>query len=245
MSQIYINAEHVSLDYQLGKPSLFRLLTKQETQLQSVFRAINEVSFSISEGDRVAVIGRNGAGKSTLLKLIAGVLTPTQGQIHTDGEVFPLLNLSADILAKATCLQNIKLRGLYMGLKGDELDEYIESVRAEADIEPFLYSPVSSLSTGMKTRFLVSLIGGIQPDVLVMDEWIGTADQSYTEKKESKLSKLVAGSKSFVLATHNRALVNQYCDKVILMEQGNLEFIGATKEGFEHFNQLLSQKIHA
>ena len=154
MTQARITAESISLDFHLGSPGLFDLLLSmragngQRTKSGSnKFRAIDTMTFELSEGDRVGIIGRNGAGKSTLLKLLAGVLKPSEGELQIEGDAFPLLDLSSDIIQQATCLQNIRLRGYLLGMQGSDLDNYIQKVRETADIDRFLYSPVSALST--------------------------------------------------------------------------------------------------
>jgi ABC-type polysaccharide/polyol phosphate transport system ATPase subunit len=242
MSDIGITARNISLDFQLRKPSFFDLIKQSDLKgIDSKFRAVNNVSFEIVAGDRVGIIGKNGAGKSTLLKLIAGVLNPSEGQLSLKGNVFPLLDLSADIVQQATCLQNIRLSGYLKGLKGQPLDQYIESVIESADVNPFLYSPVSALSTGMKTRFLVSLIGDVEPEILIMDEWIGTADKSFTNQKTSRLNGLVESSDIFILATHNRNLLRGFCNKIMLIDQGRLSFFGDVLDGYKRFNELLAK----
>lgn len=245
MSDASIKVHNVSLDFQLRSPSILDFIKKRRKEpnhhreKSTTFSAVKDLNFVLQRGDRVGIIGRNGAGKSTLLKLLAGVLAPSRGQLEITGETFPLLDLSADIVQQATCLQNIRLRGLLMGLKGSELEAYINRVREMADIDRFLYSPVSTLSTGMKTRFLVSLIGDYEPEILIMDEWIGTTDSSFTDQNTSQMHRLVEHADIFVLATHNRALLKKYCNKVLLLEQGELVFVGDVADGFKQFNQLL------
>lgn len=237
MSEVEIVAKDVSIEFQLKKPSFFDFVKRGgRPDVDSTFRAINNISFKIQAGDRVGVIGKNGAGKSTLLKLISGVLEPNMGKLSINGSVFPLLDLSADIISQASCLQNIRLSGLLNGLRGDEMNAYIETVRRSADIEPFIYSPVSTLSTGMKTRFLVSLIGDVKPEILIMDEWIGTADRGFTDRKTSKFNKLVDAADIFVLATHNRKLIRGLCNKIMLIDQGELIYFGEISEGYKLFN---------
>lgn len=223
---VVISVDGVSLDYQLrtkGGNPLARIVSRQKES--KTYRAINDVSFSLERGDRVALIGNNGAGKSTLLKILAGVIEPTLGKVTVNGDIFPMLDLSSDLLLRASCLDNIKMRGLLMGLRKADLESYVSKVRANADIEPFLHSPVSTLSTGMRTKFIISMVGGYEPDVLLMDEWIGTTDRSFIEKKESVLNKLVQSSSVFVLATHNHKIIRKYCNKAILLEGGRVSQI--------------------
>ncbi len=240
MSDISILAKNICLDFHLGKPGLFDFVNRSQTSIDRyTFRAIDEVSFKIQPGDKIGLIGKNGAGKSTLLKVLSGVLKPSSGDLITNGETFPLLDLSADIIGQASCLQNIRLTGMLRGLSGDKLNKYIDSVRDSADIERFLFSPVSTLSTGMKTRFLISLIGDIVPEILIMDEWIGTTDSSFTEQKESKFNRLISSAEIFILATHNRELVRKLCNKVMFIDDGKLVYFGDVDEGYRQFNKML------
>jgi len=240
MSGVNILANNVSLDFHLGKPSFFDFVNVGKTPNDGfTYRAVDEMSFEIMSGDRVGLIGKNGAGKSTLLKLLSGVLKPSSGELITNGETFPLLDLSADIVGQATCIQNIRMTGLLRGLSGTELERYIETVRESADIERFLFSQVSTLSTGMKTRFLISLIGDIKPEILIMDEWIGTTDSRFTEQKQSKFNKLISSSEVFILATHNRELVRTLCNKVMFIDEGRLVYFGDVADGYRKFNKVL------
>ncbi|MFQ3245844.1 MAG: ABC-type polysaccharide/polyol phosphate transport system ATPase subunit [Arenicella sp.] len=240
MSITRITATDICLDFRLRKPSLFDFVkTKSSSKDEFTFRAIDNISFEIKAGDKVGLIGKNGAGKSTLLKLLSGVLEPTDGELVSIGETFPLLNLSADIVSQASCLQNIKLTGLLRGFKGQDLDAYIETVKESADIDRFLLSPVSTLSTGMKTRFLISLIGELSPQILVMDEWIGTTDTSFIEQKENKFNRLISSADIFILATHNRELIRRMCNKIMFVDQGKLVYFGNVTEGYRQFNQML------
>jgi lipopolysaccharide transport system ATP-binding protein len=235
-----VKAKDLCLNFQLGKPGFMESITKRaDIDQKLIFTAVNNISFDIQAGDCVGLIGRNGAGKSTLLKLISGVLKPTSGVISHQGNRFPLLDLAADIIGSATCLQNIRLRGLLLGLTGDDLAEYISSVREAADVEPFLYSPFSTLSSGMKTRLLISLIGNVNPEILIMDEWIGTADSAFTDKKKGRLDMLVDAADIFILASHNKGLVKRFCNKVMLLEAGKIEYFGDFQEGYARLKEIM------
>lgn len=240
MSTTQIEAKNICLDFHLRKPSFFDFVQGDGAQGdQFTFRAINNISFEMNVGDKIGIIGKNGAGKSTLLKLLSGVLKPTQGSLVTVGETFPLLDLSADIVSQASCLQNIKMTGLLRGYSGKDLESYIETVRKSADIDKFLYSPVSALSTGMRTRFLISLIGELTPKILVMDEWIGTTDLSFTEQKDSMLNKLISAADIFILATHSRPLVRSLCNKILFIDEGKIEYFGDVNEGYRLYNKMM------
>ncbi len=240
MSDVRIVAQDICLDFHLGKPSFFDFVGKQNnTNNQRTFRAVDQMNFRIDSGDRVGLIGKNGAGKSTLLKMLSGVLRPSSGSLATSGQTFPLLDLSADIVSQATCMQNIRLAGLLKGLKGQELESYVQVVREFADIERFLFSPVSTLSTGMKTRFLISLIGEVTPEILIMDEWIGTTDSRFTDQKDSMFNRLISSAEIFILASHNRRMIRKLCNKVMIIDDGKLLFFGDVEEGYLRFNETL------
>ncbi|MBX2847241.1 MAG: ATP-binding cassette domain-containing protein [Acidiferrobacterales bacterium] len=243
MKQVEICVKDLSIDFELRKSGFLDFVRGNSKTVDKAptFRAVDNVTFDLTSSDRVGIIGQNGAGKSTLLKIIAGVLSPTCGELKVSGEIFPLLDLSADIIAEATCMQNIRLSGLLKGLTGPELQVYIDSVRKSADIEPFLYSPVTALSTGMRTRFLVSLIGDVSPEILVIDEWIGTADRKFTNEKNSKFSQLVESAQILILASHNRNLIRRFCNKVMVVDKGQLVYLGDVDEGYRFFNRLLEK----
>jgi len=232
MSQIKL--ENVTVRFPLyvsDKPSsLLRNVLGTSTK-KSSFEALKSINLDIDIGERVALLGRNGSGKSTLLRLLAGMLPATEGDVTVIGEAFSALTPAPYVIPRATCIQNIILQGLAFGLKGDSLKTYIEEVKEFSELGDFLNSPYNALSTGMKGRFAVSTLKGVTPQLLFMDEWIGTSDKLVVKKNKGLLYKLVETSEIFVLASHRKQLVKDHCDRAIVLDSGSIVFDGDIVDG--------------
>lgn len=234
-----LEAKNLGMEFSLvaGAGGLSAAFHMRKTKLM----ALENLNFILEPGDKVGVLGNNGAGKSTLLKILSGVLRPSHGLINSRGAKISLLDLNTDIIPQASCIQNIHLRGYSLGLKRSEIIDFEKYARANADLEKFIHSPVSVLSTGMKTRLLVSMIGYHESDILIMDEWIGTADTSFYEKSTSVLNRLVERSEIFILASHNRRIIEQLCNKVLVLSKGKLIYIGNVNAGFDAIDKACEQ----
>lgn len=197
------------------------------------FNALDQLDIEIKSGDRVALIGKNGAGKSTLLKVMAGILPPNEGEVKIAGRVFPALTAAPGVIAKATCAQNIILQGLSYGLKGDRLKAYAAEVGEFSALGDFLNSPYESLSAGMKSRFSVSTLNYVKPEILLMDEWVGAADTTVLEKNNGLLSSLVSSSKIFVLASHRKDILKNYCNRALVLKEGKVIFDGSVQDALQ------------
>ena len=202
------------------------------------FDALRDISFELKGGDRLALLGKNGSGKSTLLKVLAGALPPSSGSVQVRGEVFPALTLVPGVVPRATCRQNIYLQGLGFGLKGQELSDYVAEVSKFSGLGDFLNSPYNTLSAGMKSRFAVSTLSYVKPELLFMDEWIGAADRVVLEKNEGLLSSLVKGSDIFVLASHRAEIVKNHCNKALVLDKGRMMFYGSVESAYKILNDL-------
>jgi len=203
------------------------------TGQKSDFYALKRVSLDIGMGDRVGLLGSNGSGKSTLLKLMAGLLPPSSGELDVSGEVFPALTAGPGIQSQATCLQNIVLQGLSFGLKREELKAYVDEVSEFSGLGHFLNSPHNTLSAGMKGRFAVSTLCYVRPQLLFMDEWIGAADKKVLEKNMGLLANLVERSDIFVMASHRRDIIENHCNKAVVMNGGEVVFYGDVDSAYK------------
>jgi len=231
-----VSVEHLVVKFPIYKSRpdsglMAKLLGRSKTK--SSFDVLSDVSFELNDGDRVALIGKNGAGKSTLLQVIAGLLPPSQGKVVTNGQIFPFLTPTPGLLVNATCMQNIILQGLSYGFKGDDLRSYIDTVSAASDLGDFVNSPVSTLSAGMRSRFSISTLCGVEPELLFLDEWIGAADQKVLGQEKGLLASLVDQSKIFVIASHRSDVILSYCNKAIVLEEGKIVHFGDVEAGLK------------
>lgn len=188
--------------------------------------ALNNISFRINEGDRVALIGHNGAGKTTLLRVLAGVYYPTSGSLTIKGEVVSLIDMAMGMDSEATGYQNIFIRGILLGLTIKEISRHIEYIINFSELGEYIRLPVRIYSSGMILRLAFSIISILKPSVLLMDEWLSVGDTAFKEKMGKKLEEMVDKSSVLILASHSKDTIQKYCNKFFLLNNGSLSQIG-------------------
>lgn len=200
-----------------------------------VVDALDGISLTVEHGDRVALIGHNGAGKTTLLRVLAGIYTPHRGQVHVKGRVAPLFDTAFGMDLEATGYENIRLRGLYLGLSKAEIEAKLADIAAFTELGSFLDVPIRTYSQGMQTRLAFAVSTSIDPEVLLLDEQIGAGDAAFMEKASERLHGLVARSGILVLASHSAQAVKRFCTKGIVLEHGRKIFYGSAEEALEFY----------
>ena len=193
-------------------------------------QALREVSFRIDHGDRVGLVGPNGAGKTTLLRVLAGVYEPTRGIVRRDGQVAPLFDATLGMDMEATGYENIILRGLFLGLSPGEMQSRTEEIAAFTELEDYLAMPVRTYSTGMMLRLAFAVSTCVEPEILLMDEWIGVGDTHFLAKAEKRIEKLVSIANVLILASHSQDLIKRVCNKAILLDHGQVALIGGVDQ---------------
>lgn len=184
--------------------------------------ALNNVSEQFNHGSRVALIGHNGAGKSTLLRVLAGIYEPCSGDLHIDGHVAPLFDISLGMDHEATGYENIRLRGLFLGLTRSEVEEKIDDIVDFAELGGFLDLPVRTYSAGMRLRLAFAISTAIEPDILLIDEGIAAGDAAFLEKANKRLQEFTNKASIIVLASHSPSLIQNMCSSAVIMERGRI-----------------------
>jgi ABC-2 type transport system ATP-binding protein/lipopolysaccharide transport system ATP-binding protein len=230
MSSIVLDRVSVSFPiYSAGNRSLKNMMISATTggrigkdANHLVIQALDEFSLSLSDGDRVALVGHNGAGKTTLLRVLAGIFEPVAGSVNIQGRVTPMFDISLGIDAESTGYENIILRGLYLGLSRAEIMERRDSVAEFTELGAFLNLPVRTYSAGMQARLAFAMATCIEPDILLLDEGIGAGDADFLAKANERLDQFIQKAGILVLASHSVDLVRRLCNKAVLMEHGRL-----------------------
>lgn len=195
-----------------------------------VVRALDGIDLELNEGDRVGLVGHNGAGKSTLLRLLAGIYAPTTGTIQRDGKVVPLLDISLGMDENSTGRQNIRLRGLLLGMSDSEIQAKQVEIGEFSELGDYLDLPVRTYSSGMRVRLAFAVSTAVDADILLLDEVIGVGDASFKEKANARLHELHGRAQIVLLAMHDNEVIRKMCNKVIWMERGRIRAYGATEE---------------
>ena len=213
--------------------------------LHKDFYALNGVSFDVEEGQSVGIIGTNGSGKSTMLKIITGVLTPTSGQVAVRGKVSALLELGAGFNMEYTGIENIYMNGTMMGFSKAEMDAKLDEILKFADIGDFVYQPVKSYSSGMFVRLAFALAINVEPEILIVDEALSVGDIFFQSKCYHHMDKLRKNGTTILMVTHDMSSVLKYCDKAILLNNGDKVAEGRPGEMIDLYKKILAGQFDA
>ena len=200
-----------------------------------VVQALRDISFHLTAGDRLGLVGRNGAGKSSLLRCLAGIYEPQGGRVRIQGSLNALLDPNLGMNMELTGRENIMLRGLYHGLGRAAIRRLADDVAEFADLGDFIDLPVRIFSSGMVVRLGFALATAIRPQVLLMDEWFLAGDANFMEKARSRLEDMVRGAEILVLSTHMPAVIEQWCSRVIWLDQGRIRADGTPADVLEQY----------
>jgi len=206
------------------------------------FSALKNVSLEIYKGEILGIIGRNGAGKSTLLSIIAGVTTPTSGEVQTRRRVSALLGLGTGFNPELTGIENIYLNGTLHGYTKEQIDAKLESILNFADIGRFVYQPIKIYSSGMLARLGFSVAINIDPEILIIDEVLAVGDELFRRKCYAKIENFVEEGKTILFVTHGVNTVNQLCTRAIFLDEGELILEGPSKLVTIYYEKFLYAK---
>jgi len=196
---------------------------------------LRDISFSVNDGDRLALIGPNGAGKSTLLQTIAGVLHCSGGTIEVQGRVSALFNLSLGLRRKSTGRRNILLRSMIEKIPPEEMDQHIQRIIEFADIGEAIDDPMDTYSQGMAMRVIFAAATEFSPQILLLDEWLGVGDAAFRDKSEKRMQELLANSGLIVLATHHQRLSREICNKGLYIKEGKVRYFGTVDQAWDAY----------
>ena len=246
---VSITLENVGVDFALYhgsgrslKKSVLRttvggLIGNRAQDDRTVVRALTDVSLSVNDGDRLALVGHNGAGKSTLLRVLAGIYRPTAGRISVEGRRVPLFDIALGADEEATGRENILLRGLLMGLTRTEINERIVEIGEFSELGDFLDLPTKTYSSGMMLRLLFSIATSLGSEILLMDEWIAAGDEKFLARANARLHGLVERSNILVLASHSAELLRSICNRAVLLNAGGIVATGTVEEILEQYRR--------
>jgi lipopolysaccharide transport system ATP-binding protein len=199
------------------KNSLLKNLTKDKVVPHSV-KALNNITLDLRDGDRLGVMGPNGAGKSTLLRTLAGVYHPTSGSIDVSGSIASLIDISLGMDSEATGYENIRMRGIMMGMKLKQIKTIEEEIAEFTELGKFLELPIRTYSTGMHMRLGFAVSTTVPADIILMDEWLSVGDSDFLVKAEKRLHDYIQKSSILVLASHSEDLISKLTNQTLRLE---------------------------
>lgn len=204
------------------KQKVVGLLSKRARLYKENFTAVDDVSFNLNHGESMALLGHNGSGKSTLLQMIAGVMLPTSGRIITRGRISPLIEVGAGFHPELSGYENIFLNASLLGLSNKETRSKIDEIIEFSGLEPFIYAPVKTYSSGMYARLGFSVAISTNPKILIADEILSVGDKAFQDKCLTAIRHLQLGGLTLLLVTHNFDQAKEFCDHYIHLEHGKV-----------------------
>lgn len=196
----------------------------------SVVQALQDIDLSLSNGDRIGLVGHNGAGKTTLLRVLGGIYEPNEGRVSVNGSTVPLFDISLGMDPESTGYENIVLRGLYLGLSRAQIRERLDEIANFTELGDFLDLPIRTYSAGMRMRLAFAVSTSVAPDILLLDEGIGAGDAAFLQKASERLRQFTEQVSIIVLSSHSEDLIRRMCNKALLMEHGRVTSSGTTEE---------------
>lgn len=239
-------------DFRKSDTALSRFVgvTSGRTEKKEI-SVLDDISFDVSAGEVLGIIGKNGSGKSTLLRLIAEVYQPDLGEIKTNGKVVYLTGLNQGSMPKLTMYENIYLMGAVMGLSQKDIDDRFNDIVDFSGLKDFVDMRVFQFSTGMMARLNFSIVVHCvehqNPDILLLDEILSSGgDADFQTKATQKMEELIKKGAAVVLVSHNEEVLNKNCQKVIWLDNGKIKETGNPKDVFEKYlnaMKIAKQKI--
>lgn len=229
-NNIAIEFNHVSKVYKLNRKG-------QKNQL---FYALKDVSFTVSKGQVVGILGTNGSGKSTLAMLLSGIAAPNEGTITVNGEQ-ALVALTTGLNPQLSGLENIEYKGALLGLSKKQIKEITEGVIEFAELGDFLYQPMKKYSSGMRARLGFSISLCLDPDIFIIDEALSVGDNVFAQKCMKKMDELKEMGKTIVFISHSLPQVRGFCDSAIWIEGGMLMGQGECEELCDQYAEYVKE----
>ncbi|MDR7926181.1 ABC transporter ATP-binding protein [Acidithiobacillus thiooxidans] len=224
-----IVVDHVSKEFILRhnramgiKTRFLGLFHKNKREKREHFLALNDVSFTVEQGEALGLLGHNGSGKSTLLQIIAGILQPTKGRVIVNGRVAPLIQLGVGFNSELTGYENIFLNASLYGFMNKEIKKHVKSIIEFSELENFIDTPLKNYSSGMQMRLGFSIAVHLSPDILLADEILAVGDQAFQKKCLDKIGEMRNSGMSLILVSHSQDQINKFCDYSVRMDHGQI-----------------------
>lgn len=260
MSELVLQVEHLSKMYRLGevgtgtlsddikrwfykvrgKEDPFSKVGEKNVRSQSsdsnFVWVLNDINFSVTQGEVIGIIGKNGAGKSTLLKILSKITGPTKGQVRTKGRVASLLEVGTGFHPELTGRENIYLNGSILGMNKKEISSKLDEIVDFAGVERYLDTPVKRYSSGMKVRLGFAVAANLEPEILIVDEVLAVGDAEFQSKAVGKMKSISQGNGRTVLfVSHNMGSIKNLCSRTLLLEDGEIVMTGDSDSVVEHY----------
>ncbi len=239
-NDIVIDVDSVSMVFNMSKEKIdsikeyvIKLVKGQLMYTQ--FTALTDISFQVSRGEVVGLVGLNGSGKSTLLKIIAGVMKPSSGHVEVRGNIAPLIEDGAGFNGNLSGKENIYLNGYLLGFDRKFINEHIDEIIEFSELGEFIDVPLKNYSSGMKSRLGFSIATSVNPKILIVDEVLSVGDFKFQEKCKKRIAEMMDRDTTVLFVSHSIAQVKELCSRCIWLEKGRMVMDGEAKEVCEAY----------
>ena len=215
---------------------------KKVTKSKKIW-ALNRINLEVAKGEILGIIGNNGAGKSTLLKILSRITSPSKGSIKLKGRVASLLEVGTGFHPELTGLENIYLNGSILGMSKNEIDQKLIKIIKFSGIEKYIDTPVKRYSSGMRVRLGFSVAAHLEPEILLIDEVLAVGDAEFQEKCIGKIQSVSKENRTVLFVSHNMLAIEKLCTKVIVLLNGELEYLGSPKDAIQYYLSNLANKL--
>ncbi len=209
------------------------------------FWALNDVNFSVAQGEAIGIIGKNGAGKSTLLKILSQITRPTSGRAVLRGRVASLLEVGTGFHPELTGRENVYLNGTILGMRKKEITRQLDSIVEFAGVDKFLDTPVKRYSSGMMVRLGFAVAAHLDPEILIVDEVLAVGDVEFQRRCLSKMQNVADSGKTVLFVSHNLASIRILTKRTIVLSEGKLIYDGPSENGIANYVQLNLAKTNS
>ena len=242
-----IDVENVTVAYKTGDFATLGLkdviINKiKGTYKASMFEAVKNVSFKLEKGELLGIVGTNGAGKSTLLKVLSGIMQPTEGSVHVEGNIASLLELASGFDGDLTVKENTFLRGAMLGYTKQYMIDTYKQILEFAELTEYENRLFRQLSSGMKSRLAFSIACLVKPEVLILDEVLSVGDGAFRQKSEKKMLEIINCGATTLLVSHSLSQIQRMSTKVLWLDHGKMMAFGETDDICKRYADFLAKK---
>jgi ABC-type polysaccharide/polyol phosphate transport system, ATPase component len=241
MENYSIMVKDLKLSYRTVKTySIKKNLLKLKKAEVDIFQALKGISFNVTKGEILGIIGKNGSGKSTLLKALAGIFAPDSGDINLMNNSVSLLSIGVGFQRKLTGKENIYLSGMLLGFSESEINSKLQDIIDFAEIGDFINKPVKTYSSGMYSKLAFSITAILETDIMLIDEVLSVGDTKFKKKSYDKMKELISHrDRTVVIVSHNSETLKELCDKILWLHDGEVKMYGEPVETLEKYEKFM------
>lgn len=240
--EIALDVKDLKIAYRCLKAYSIRksLLQFKKSKVQ-IYEAVRGVTFQVSKGEILGIVGKNGSGKSTMLRAIAGIFSPDSGEIDLHGNSVSLLSIGVGFQKKLTGRENIILSGMLLGFSEEQVREKMDEIIDFAELGKFIDMPVKTYSSGMHSKLAFSITAVLEADIMLIDEVLSVGDARFKRKSYRKMKELISDKeRTVVIVSHNSETLRKLCTSLLWLHNGKVKMVGDTEEVLDAYEKFMS-----